>query len=70
MIDCFECHCLRERILKLEQQMARTMGQQYEWAGIINKLACLYIDGALSTNELDYANDMIELVNPYLGYGD
>ena len=45
-------------------------GTRYEWASIINKLACLYIDGALSTNELDYANDMIKMVSPYLGLAE
>ena len=43
---------------------------RYAWASIINHLACLYIDGKQSLNELDFATDMIEAVTPYLGLAE
>ena len=58
---------LVKRINRFIRYTAELEEQQYKWAGIINRLANLYIDGALSTNELDYANEMIEKVSPYLG---
>lgn len=42
----------------------------YKWAGIINHLACMLIDLEPDTNGLDYANEMIEMVNPYLGLAE
>jgi hypothetical protein len=38
-----------------------------EWASIINSLACLALDEEISSNDRDYAQEMIEMVLPYLG---
>lgn len=45
---------------------------RYEWASIINRLACIALEGALNFTENDryFAQDMIEMVNPYLGLAE
>lgn len=57
-----------------DQGMAHLIAQlpqlkelRYDWAVIINRLAHIALDGA-SSNERDYAEDMIKMVRPYL-YG-
>lgn len=56
----------------LDEGMARFIAQlpqlkevQFEWASIINRLANIALDGATS-NGRDFAQDMIEMVLPYL----
>jgi len=39
---------------------------RFDWAGIINSLACRLLDGPTS-NDRDYAEEMIQMVSPYLG---
>ncbi len=46
-------------------QLPKLIQLRYEWASVINALACSVLDGA-NSNELDYAQDMIELVVKYL----
>ena len=43
---------------------------RYEWASIINRLACMFLNEGFTENDRDYAQDMIELVNPYLGLAE
>lgn len=40
--------------------------QRRRWASFINSLACIIIDGEITSNDLDLANDVIEEVVPYL----
>ncbi len=58
----FKIECLQDR-------EAEYQAMQYKWASIINRLACLALGGALNFTEDDreFAQDMIEMVNPYLG---
>ncbi len=43
---------------------------RYKWASIINRLACMFLNAGFTENDRDYANDMIEMVNPYLGLAE
>lgn len=43
---------------------------RYEWASIINRLACLTMGETINSNDRDYVQDMIEMVNPYLGLAE
>jgi len=54
---------------KLIAQLPELKELRYEWAGIINRLAHIALepDHEVSTNDVDYANDMITMVRPYLG---
>ena len=58
---------VKARTAKLENRIAQLEEQQYEWASIINRLACLALDDEMSSNDRDYDQDMLEMVNPYLG---
>jgi len=58
------------RIERLHKEQAKFYAEQYEWASIINRLACLALDNEISSNDRDYAQDMIEMVNPYLGLAE
>jgi hypothetical protein len=56
----------------IDEGMAYTIAQlpqlielRYEWAVIINRLANIALDGA-NSNDRDFAQDMIEMVAPYL----
>lgn len=40
-----------------------------DWASIINRLACIARDGAQSSNDCDYAEEMLAMARPYLGHG-
>lgn len=46
-------------------QLPELLQLRYEWASIINALACSVLDGA-DSNDRDYAQDMIDMVVPYL----
>lgn len=46
-------------------QLPELLQLRYEWASIINALACSVLDGT-DSNGRDYAQDMIEMVVPYL----
>ncbi|MCP5018941.1 MAG: hypothetical protein GY938_27235 [Ketobacter sp.] len=46
-------------------QLPELIQLRAEWATVINALACSVLDGA-NSNDLDYAQDMIELVVKYL----
>ena len=50
---------------ELIKQLPRLVQQRFEYAKIINSLAVRLLDGATS-NDRDYAEDMIEMVLPYL----
>ena len=52
--------------IEITKVVAAANEERYEWASIINRLACLALDGC-NSNDRDYAQDMIEMVNPYLG---
>ena len=43
---------------------------RYEWASIINRLACMFLDAGFTENDRDFAQDMIEMVNTYLGLAE
>lgn len=45
-------------------------GTRYEWASIINRLACMFLNAGFTENDRDFAQDMIEMVNPYLGLAE
>lgn len=42
----------------------------YEWASVINQLACIVLDINGSSNDDDFAQEMIEMVTPYLGLAE
>lgn len=46
-------------------QLPELLQLRYEWASVINSLACSVLDGA-NSNDRDYAQDMIDMVVPYL----
>lgn len=50
-------------------QLPELIELRYEWAGVINRLACSILDGA-DSNDRDYAQDMTDMVSPYLGLAD
>ncbi len=52
-------------VARLITQLPELKELRYEWASIINRLACLALDGA-DSNGRDYAQDMIDKVLPYL----
>lgn len=58
--------CKKHPLSKALARVAELEQQQYEWAEIINSLACMVINGP-NSNDLDFANDMIQMVIPYLG---
>ena len=43
---------------------------RYEWASVINRLACMFLNAGFTENDRDYAQDMIEMANPYLGLAE
>ncbi len=47
------------------RQLPELIQLRYEWSSIINRLACIVLDGATSNDE-DYAQDMINMVVKYL----
>ncbi len=50
-------------------QLPKLLQLQFEWASIINSLACSVLDGT-DSNGKDYAQDMIDFIVPYLGLAD
>ena len=54
-------------IAHLIAQVPQLKETHYEWASIINRLAIITRDNAQSLNDCDYAEDMIEMVRPFLG---
>ncbi len=54
-------------IMKTSVALDRNYEKLYKWASLINSLACIILDGELTSNDLDLANDAIKEVNPYLG---
>ena len=51
---------------KLIAQLPELVDLRTRWAREINHLACLALDGCESSNERDYAQDMMDMVRPYL----
>ena len=49
------------------KQVSSLTESRYEWAVIINHLACIALAEEVNNNDRNYAQDMIEMVNPYLG---
>ena len=39
---------------------------RYDWASIINRLAIIALDPLLNSNDRDYANEMLDMVRPFL----
>ena len=74
---CAECgYCSEPRLAQVKSlvrkadvfmtRVANLEQQQYEWASLINGLACEILDG-IRQESIDMANDAIAMVNPYLG---
>ena len=55
-----------EGMARLIAQLPELKELRYEWAAIINRLAHIALESS-PTNDLDYAEDMITMVRPYLG---
>lgn len=53
-------------IAKQIAQIPQLITLRAEWASIINRLANLALDGCASSNDRDYAEDMIKMVLPFL----
>jgi hypothetical protein len=60
-----ECH--DQGNAHLIAQLPQLKELRYEWASIINSLAIIARQNAQSLNEADYAEEMLEMVRPYLG---
>ena len=54
-----------EGLAKLIAQLPELNQLRHEWASIINRLAHLALDGC-NSNDRDYAEDMLDMVRPYL----
>ena len=54
-----------EGMARLIAQLPELNELRWEWSSIINRLAHIALDGATS-NDRDYAEDMIAMVRPYL----
>ena len=61
---------LSRKIGLLMTRNAKLEELQYEWAGIINRLAVIAMAEEVSTNDRDDAQDAIDMVIPYLGLGE
>ena len=55
-----------EGIARLIAQPPQLNELRWEWATIINRLACIALSPTPSPNALDYAADMQAMVRPYL----
>lgn len=51
----------------LVAQLPQLKELRYDWAVIINRLAHVARDGQESSNDGDYAQEMIDMVRPFLG---
>lgn len=52
-----------EEIARIPQILER----EYEWAALVNRLANIILQNTISSNDVDEANEAIELALPYLG---
>ena len=59
-----------EGMARLIAQLPELKELRYDWAVIINRLAHLALDEPAPTNDLDWAEDMLAMVRPYLGAVD
>ena len=57
---------MAEELYKTQHLLQQETERVYKWAEIINRLACLALDGA-DSNGRDFAQDTIEMVGPFLG---
>lgn len=55
-----------EGLALLIAQLPQLKELRYDWSVIINRLAHIALDGG-NSNDMDFAQDMIEVVRPYLG---